>query len=117
MQLIASNGQCSDTIVMNVVVEEDFTFYAPNAFSPNGDGINEIFLPVGIMWEPSRFDMWIFDRWGNMIFHTSDLNKGWDGRVNGDPKIVQEDVYVWKVNVYDTHGKKHQFVGHISLIK
>ena len=117
VQLIASNGQCSDTITMNVIVEEDFTFYAPNAFSPNADGINEIFLPVGIMWEPSRFDMWIFDRWGNMIFHTSDLNKGWDGRVNGDPKIVQEDVYVWKVNVYDTHGKKHQFVGHISLIK
>lgn len=117
VQLITNNGQCSDTISITVYVEEDFTFYAPNAFTPNADGMNDMFFPVGIMWDNLKFDLYIFDRWGNKIFHSDDPNKGWDGHANGGNKIAQEDVYVWKVIVYDVNGKKHSFVGHIALIK
>ncbi|MEW6469164.1 MAG: PKD domain-containing protein [Bacteroidota bacterium] len=119
VQLIVSNGQCSDTITITVYVEEDFTFYAPNAFTPNGDGNNDVFTPYGIMWDNSRYELFIFDRWGNKVFHSTNPSKGWDGKVqNGSSnEIAQIDTYVWKVIVYDTHAKKHQFVGHVSLVK
>ncbi|MCC7302479.1 MAG: gliding motility-associated C-terminal domain-containing protein [Bacteroidia bacterium] len=116
--LIVTNGNCSDTIFLTVVVEEDFTFYAPNAITPNGDGNNQVFLPRGIMWDMGKYELYIYDRWGNRIFETTDPTLGWDGKVQGGSgRIVQEDVYVWKVIVYDHHAKKHEFVGHVSVIR
>jgi gliding motility-associated-like protein len=117
VQLIVSNGQCTDTIIINIVVEEDFTFYAPNAFTPNGDGINDVFFPKGIMWKDGTYELYVFDRWGNQIFKSTDPAIGWDGKANGGNKIAQEDVYVWKVIMKDTHDKKHKFVGHVTLVK
>ena len=117
--LIVNNGQCADTIQFTVVVEEDFTFYAPNTITPDGDGSNEYFLPSGIMWDNSKYELYIYDRWGNKIFSTTDPTKGWDGKVQGGKsnKLVQEDTYVWKVIVYDQHSKKHQFTGHVNVIR
>jgi gliding motility-associated-like protein len=59
----------------------------------------------------------IFDRWGSKIFETTDLEKGWDGRVQGKPEIAQQDVYVWKVELTDPFNKEHQYVGHVTLLR
>jgi gliding motility-associated-like protein len=59
--------------------------------------------------------LWVFDRWGNEIFHSMDLEETWNGRVNN--VFVQEDVYVWKVRFSDISGVKHDFHGTVSLIK
>ncbi len=119
VMLIVNNGQCVDTIWMTVVVEEDFTFFAPNTVTPNGDNHNDLFKPYGIMWDVSRYELYIYDRWGQKIFETKDPNASWDGKVQGgnSGNIVQEDTYVWKVIVYDLHMKKHQFVGHVNVIR
>ena len=100
-----------------IIIKDDFTFYAPNAFTPNGDGFNEEWTPEGIGIDRDKFELWIFDRWGNLIWQTDVWGKAWDGTANGGSEIVQEDVYVWKVRLHDVHGRKHQFVGHLSVLK
>ncbi|MGZ3862988.1 MAG: DUF7948 domain-containing protein [Bacteroidia bacterium] len=110
------NG-CKDTITVIVVVNDIFTFYAPNAFSPNEDNINPVFKPTGEGWNLSTFQMWVFDRWGNQIFKTNDPNKGWDGRVNGKGEVVLEDTFVWKVTLDDFTGKHHTYNGIVNVIK
>ncbi len=84
-------GQCvlSDT----VNVEGGFgspALYIPNAFTPNGNGLNEIFYAYGT--DITTFRMRIFDRWGELIFESTDINHGWDGFYKG--RLVQNDVYV-----------------------
>ncbi|MCC7303416.1 MAG: gliding motility-associated C-terminal domain-containing protein, partial [Bacteroidia bacterium] len=115
--VVANQWGCTDQDSMIIVITDDFTFYAPNAFTPNGDGFNEAWVPEGIGIDRDKFEMWIFDRWGNLIWQTDVWGRPWDGTANGGSEIVQEDVYVWKVVLHDIFGRKHQFVGHVSVIK
>ena len=116
-QLIVFNEHgCSDTIAYPIEMAE-FTFYVPNSFTPNNDGINDFFFGTGI--GIVEYEMWIFDRWGMMIFYTDDLYHTWDGKVqNGkSDEISLQDVYVWKVKLVDVFGEKHKYNGHVSLIR
>ena len=118
VMLIAQSQQgCSDTLKTSITINDIFTFYAPNAFSPNDDNINQKFLPIGEAWNDKTYNLWVFDRWGNNIFKTQDPNQGWDGRVNSRGSVVQEDVYVWKVQLNDIFGKQHQYTGTVTLVK
>ena len=113
VQIVTSPNGCTDTAFIEVIVLGDFSFYIPNAFTPNGDGKNDDFFGVGEGIE--KFDLYVFDRWGNMLFHGDELFKKWDGRYKGD--IVQEDVYVWKVTLTDIFNKKHTYIGHVTVIR
>jgi gliding motility-associated-like protein len=108
-----STRVCHDTAVKCLKIEPEFTFYIPNAFTPNHDGINEMFLGYGTYIK--QFHIMVFDRWGNLIFESNDINKGWDGKVqNGNSgELVQEDVYVWKVDLTDVHDQPHNYVGRV----
>lgn len=118
VQLIVENQfGCIDTTYQLIEVEDDFVFYAPNAFTPDGDGLNDIFMPLGVGWDLPTFEMMIFDRWGQMIFSTDDYRKGWDGKANGGAEVAQIDVYVWKVSLKDTKGLKHNYIGHVTIVK
>lgn len=111
----ANNAGCYDTAMQVVEVEPEFSFYIPNAFTPNDDGHNDIFTGEGQ--EINEYEMLIFDRWGEMIFRTNDLNEGWDGKVAGGSEIVQEGAYVYKVSIKDFKNKQHYYYGTVSLIK
>jgi gliding motility-associated-like protein len=65
----------------------------------------------------AKYEMWIFDRWGAKIFYTDDIRKGWNGKVTGKTNEVQQDVYVYKVKLVDVLGKKHDYVGHVTVVK
>lgn len=108
---------CMATITHTVRIEPAFVLYAPNAFTPNGDGLNEVFLPQGIGIDPENYELFIFDRWGNLLFKTQDMHEGWDGCVWTNKKLVQEDTYIWKVVVKDIMDVKHIYNGHVSVIK
>lgn len=112
-----STRVCSDTAVKCLKIEPDFTFYIPNAFTPNHNGINEIFYGYGTYIK--EFEIMIFDRWGNLIFESNDLMKGWDGKVQGGSsgEMAQEDVYVWKVKILDVRDLTHNYVGHVTIIR
>jgi len=101
------------------------TLFIPNAFTPNGDGLNETFLAKGT--DIVSFNMNIFDRWGNLIFTSDNISKGWMGDVSDIRQDVvrnaginvQEDVYVWRIN-YTTQcfpSKINKIIGHVSIVK
>jgi gliding motility-associated-like protein len=114
---VMSNKGCVDTTRSEVCIDPYFTFFAPNAFTPNGDGHNEIWVPVGIGVDPKNYDLSIYDRWGNEIFHTNTWGKGWDGRANNGADIAQEDVYVWRAVLKDFHENRYTYKGIIHLVK
>lgn len=125
-QTVFTRFGCTDSISQWLRIEPEFKVYAANAFTPNSDGINDVFLPtgIGIDPDPDRYTFMVFDRWGNKIFETHDINEGWDGRVNtfeflNTGKVQQIDVYVWKVIVYDitSAAEQHSIIGHVSLLK
>jgi gliding motility-associated-like protein len=116
--VVMNNFGCTDTALNTVEILPEYTFYAPNAFTPfNHDGINDIFMVQGVGINPDDFEMSIYDRWGNMIYKTDDITKGWDGRANGGKNLAQIDVYVWKVNTTDYKGDAHQYIGTVTIVK
>lgn len=108
------NG-CYDTIAHEIFIGPEFTFFIPNSFTPNADGINDHFFGSGI--GIIDYDLWIFDRWGNMIFHGEELNEKWNGKANKGDEMAQIDVYVWKVELTDVFNKKHYFIGTVTLVE
>ncbi|MDP1746988.1 MAG: PKD domain-containing protein [Bacteroidota bacterium] len=106
---------CIDTAYQTIIVEPDFLFYIPNAFSPNNDGINDTFYGKGIF--IIQYEMKIFDRWGNMIFISDDINKHWDGKANYGNEIAQGDVYIYSIKITDINKRKHDYKGIVTLVK
>ncbi len=106
---------CKDTTMKPVDIGPNYTFYVPNAFTPNGDGKNEVFTGKGI--GVKSFKMWIYDRWGEMLAYTEDIVKGWDGSVKGNQIDTKSDVFQYKIIVSDLKNKQHEYVGHVTLIK
>lgn len=114
--VVKSDKGCYDTILRPLVVGEDFGIYVPNSFTPNNDGLNEIFQPKGF--GVVKYNLKIFDRWGEMIFETSTFEEGWDGKYHGrGEKIIQNGVYTWLIECTSVFGKAHELKGHVTLIK
>jgi gliding motility-associated-like protein len=97
-----------------VKVYEGPTYYVPNAFTPNGDGVNDIFraIPVG-MANTTYFR--VYNRYGNLMFETTQWLKGWDGTFSGKPQ--PNGVYVWTVIGTDRDYKKVEMKGTVNLIR
>ena len=118
--LIANNiHNCPDTITKTIEITDELIFYVPNAFTPDEDNANPYFTPVfsgGFI--PEDFVMYIFNRWGELIFETHDATKGWSGRYGVDGKICQDDVYVWKIEFKEkTTYRSYTKTGHVSLLR
>lgn len=88
--------------------------FFPNAFTPDLDGKNELFMPV-MGFTPLTFVMYIYDRWGNLLFTTTNPLIGWDGRFMNEDCVI--DTYCWKAIMTKLDGKDYQYVGHVSIIK
>lgn len=109
-----ANG-CTDTIVQYIKIEEPYSFFIPNAFSPDGDGLNDMFIGKGI--GIATYSMLIHDRWGNKIYETNDINKPWDGKVQSKTDMVQDDVYLYMITVVDVLGETYVYRGSVTLLK
>jgi len=113
--IVENNYTCTDTVTEQVIIEQDFTLYVPNAFTPNGDGSNDYFLIQGI--GINDVQIFVFDRWGNRVFYTSDISEGWNGRINNSGKECQQDAYVYLVKVAAFDGGKKEFTGRVTLLR
>jgi gliding motility-associated-like protein len=118
-----ANG-CSDTAYSTVYIKENVTIYIPNSFSPNGDGLNDGFSPVGYNVDPEGFEMFIFNRWGEQIYYTNEwgvitAKEPWNGTLNnsGTYKDAVIDVYVYRITFFDTMGYKKQHLGTVTIVK
>ncbi|MEI7597541.1 MAG: PKD domain-containing protein [Bacteroidota bacterium] len=114
--IVSTEYGCKDSICKEIFLREDYTFYIPNAFTPNNDGKNETWGPEGVGVDPEKYTMYVFSRWGELIFESSDLTKFWDGR-DSTGKICQQGVYSYIILSKETDGVTHKYVGHVTLIK
>jgi len=114
--LITSNQSCKSTDSVTILWGQS-SFYLPNAFTPNGDGLNDEFKPVQRYDYVNTFHMSIFNRWGAMIFETSDINLGWDGTHKGNP--AYQGTYVYKIVYTAWPNKEEQQVetGVVTLVR
>ena len=110
---------CVDSIAKNIIINKEWTFYVPNAFTPGiSNGVNDGFIGKGT--NIKEYEMWIFDRWGNQIYHCDSMDEPWYGPVNNGANKetnAQIDVYVWKIKLKDLFGKTHRYIGTVTLVR
>jgi gliding motility-associated-like protein len=106
------NG-CSDSVSKSIVILDDFNIFVPSSFSPNEDNKNELFQPKGT--GINKYDLSIYDRWGEEVFHTTNFLTGWDGTYKG--QLCKSDVYVWKIKATSYTQKTKQLIGHVMLTR
>jgi gliding motility-associated-like protein len=97
-----------------VVVNVETRIWLPNAFTPDGDGLNDIFIPV-MDFIPKEYKMYIFDRTGKVLFHSTDPLRGWDGTLNGTGK-AREGVYVYHIEYLSYNGVRQVRTGNLTLV-
>ena len=117
--LVASaQDGCTDTAIIVIKVRDEVIVYVPNSFTPDDNGLNDIFLPV-LTAGYDRTEGWqfkIYNRWGEEIFNSEIIGNGWDGTYKGEP--VQIGSYTWSLRFKDSQNNKiHDFTGHVNLIR
>lgn len=102
----------------SVVVHESFNVSVPNAFTPNGDGDNDVFRPVMLGMDVRSLSMQVFDRWGSLVYSSTAPDMGWNGGLNNDATVLPEGVYVWKIAVQNAlTAEREDLIGHVTLLK
>jgi gliding motility-associated-like protein len=115
MLIVTSDHNCKDTTMKRLINEDGPTLFIPNAFTPNGDGTNDTFFPKGTGYDWSTYEMYIYDRWGEMVFHTRNINDGWNGRKYNSQGTEIDDVYSYIITIKAPSGKGERFVGKVVL--
>lgn len=106
-----------DTLVAHFV-QEPFNVYIPNSFTPNNDGKNDVFLPVGSAWMPDTYELIVFNRWGEVVFQSNDPAQPWDGSHQGGDHYVRDEVYIYKLRVQSAHDiEPMEYSGHIMVFR
>jgi gliding motility-associated-like protein len=113
-QIVSNIYGCLDTSYQTVIIRPETRFWIPDAFTPGEDGINDVFKPVVIGVHNYKF--YIFNRWGEELFFTSDINAGWNGTYKGNP--AASDVFVYKVSFSDdVDDETHSYIGSVTLVR
>lgn len=97
----------TDTLIAHFSKEE-LSFYLPNSFTPNNDGVNDLFLPVIFAADPEKYELKIFNRWGQKVFETTDPTIGWEGDFNGGTYYAQDDIYIYQMKVKWFHAEEYE---------
>jgi gliding motility-associated-like protein len=116
--IVTDQFGCIDTVVNPLVIKGIYSFYVPNTFTPNENGVNDGFTPKGEGIDETDYELLIFDRWGNLIWRTNTWGEQWSGKANYGPEIAQIDTYVWKVHVREKDSQiVHNYIGHVNIVK
>ena len=100
-----------DTIIAHLKPQE-YGFWSPNAFTPNGDGINDTWQPWGNVIDPEEFELEVYDRWGKVLYASTEPGDGWDG------SAAPVGVYAFRIALREgITQKRHKMVGHVTLIR
>jgi gliding motility-associated-like protein len=124
------DNKSSKTVTVSGILQNNFyapwtlfsenpviNIYIPNSFTPDGDGLNDNFTAVGDGLEKYEFHMYIFDRWGEIIYQTNDIYIPWDGTVAKSGRDAPLGVYAYLVNLVNEKGKDYSFSGSVTLLR
>ncbi len=101
----------------NITVDTDLFVYVPNAFSPNGDGVNDLFYPVITQAIPDDYHFSIWNRMGELVWESRDMNEKWRGESRGSEHYSDVTMYVYKLKVRDLKSVAHEFIGSFMLLR
>ena len=112
--IVESGAGCPGTSSKVIFVAPPFELFMPTGFTPNGDGKNDVLLPVGDNYI-SEFEMVIVNRWGTVMFKSTSPVDGWDGKFKGD--LAQPGAYVYLIRVVDIEGVEWKYEGTVVLLQ
>lgn len=115
VMLTASNNFCYDSAIAEINVTDNYSFYAPNAFSPDGDGKNETFTVYGTNIVDANIA--IYNRWGQQVFSSKGYPFFWNGALNNTGSVLPQGVYVYVISTVDKFGGRHSNNGRVNLVK
>ncbi|NQX92906.1 MAG: gliding motility-associated C-terminal domain-containing protein, partial [Flavobacteriales bacterium] len=119
IQLLGLNtvNGCRDSLKISVEVLEEPVLYLPNAFTPDGDGTNEVF-GVHTVHQFEVYSLMVFNRWGQIVFESTDPNVSWDGSVNGGEYFAPDGVYLYRLQAqFLDINEVVEEEGHVVLIR
>lgn len=112
--------KCSHSVMRSIEVRNDYLVYIPDAFTPNYDGLNDVFMPVFSPYglDEKTYALEVFDRWGQQLFSSTSPQNGWNGTVqNKGQEPLKADVYIYRIKYKDLDGNVYNHTGHVSLVK
>ncbi len=110
---ITNNVECSKDTSILQLVRNCYVIYVPNAFIPTG--YNTVFKPIGDIGEPQTYQFAIYNRWGQLVFQTTDVNQGWDGKFNGE--FVPAGAYVYYLLIDNGYEEPYEKIGTVTVIQ
>jgi gliding motility-associated-like protein len=117
--LAISDHGCIDEAAVTVEVQPELIYYVPNTFTPDGDNFNEEFKPQFTSgFDPNTYHLYIYNRWGEIVFESRDIAYGWNGSFAG--KIAQDGTYTWKIEFKSLDGNRSEsksILGHVNILK
>ncbi len=120
-ELVAYNeAGCSSKKSVEIYVEKGNKMHVQNSFTPDGDGLNDVFIPEELKISENsnvRFEFMIFDLKGQLVFKTSDVSNPWNGQVNNTGEMLPEGIYSWTLAAIDRKGVTQQHGDKINLIR
>ncbi len=118
IQLIAFHQTgCPDTLIQTIDIRPLVDYFLPNAFTPNGDGKNDVFIGKGFLSGLRDFEMNIWNRWGEQVYSTTDPFRGWNGTKQNDGDLSPQGVYVWELRYIGPRGGNESAKGHVTLLR
>jgi gliding motility-associated-like protein len=119
VELIAMNQYgCADSTTRQVIIQNDIDIYIPNSFTPDYDGINDVWQIAGRGYQGLGFELFIFNRWGDVIFESTDPFSAWTGSVHNGEMFAPDGVYFYRIKIRDVQfDVNHLYEGHIVLIR
>ncbi|MFM8595780.1 MAG: T9SS type B sorting domain-containing protein, partial [Flavobacteriales bacterium] len=114
---VESAEGCTDQTQVLIQIKGGIIYYVPNTFTPDGDACNNVFKPIFTSgFDPKSYHLFVFNRWGEIIFESFDKDMGWDGTVNFIP--VSEGMYTYKIDFKSVNNDDiHTVNGHVLLMR
>jgi gliding motility-associated-like protein len=117
--LVAADAHaCTDTVCHDVIIDDVLFTYVPNTFTPDGDGVNELWGISSNIADITNFEMRVFDRWGGIVYETDSPYKPWNGALQNSGEILKQDVYAYRITFQlISTGAVRELDGHVTLLK
>jgi gliding motility-associated-like protein len=110
---LTTENMCTDSA--SITYYPDAGIYIPDAFTPNSDGINDFFKVEGH--DVEEFEIWIFNRWGNQVYHSTSIDEVWDGGHKEGDYFVEDEVYTYRIKATGIAGNEIEKSGNILIIR